>query len=187
MRVFSTTISNLLSGDKIRFSVLVKLDLSSSYYLTDAPYDILFNGNTYSSNGGLISYDSPKYSSIVDREAYTINITDHNGTYRSEVQSGVVGKGVEVYGIIQNPSTNEYLTDPADAILVYKGKLDKANFFVDDIENIVSFECASPMANLDLVNTIITSRDGMDQISDTDTSFDSIYDDNEIIIKWGKT
>jgi hypothetical protein len=32
----------------------------------------------------------------------------------------------------------------------------------------------------------ITSRDGMDQRSSTDTSFDEIYKNSEINLKWGK-
>jgi len=32
----------------------------------------------------------------------------------------------------------------------------------------------------------MTSRDGMDQKSSTDTSFDQIYESSAIEIKWGK-
>jgi len=37
-----------------------------------------------------------------------------------------------------------------------------------------------------LVRSFITSKDGMDQKSDTDTSFDEVYSGNEITVKWGK-
>ena len=42
------------------------------------------------------------------------------------------------------------------------------------------------MADLDSVNVIYSSKDGMDQLSATDTSFDEIYDGAEIATKWGK-
>jgi hypothetical protein len=39
---------------------------------------------------------------------------------------------------------------------------------------------------LDAVNVFYTSRDGMDQRSTTDTSFDDMFEDGEIKYKWGK-
>jgi hypothetical protein len=42
------------------------------------------------------------------------------------------------------------------------------------------------MSDLDAVNTFYVSRDGMDQKSFSDTSFDDMYQDIEIKYKWGK-
>jgi hypothetical protein len=42
------------------------------------------------------------------------------------------------------------------------------------------------MSDLDMVRSIITSKDGMDQLSSTDTSFDSIFKDKSVSVKWGK-
>ena len=42
------------------------------------------------------------------------------------------------------------------------------------------------MSDLDMVKPFISSKDGMDQKSATDTSFDEVYEDNEITLKWGK-
>jgi hypothetical protein len=47
-------------------------------------------------------------------------------------------------------------------------------------------EGTSPMADLDLVKNFIASKNGMDQKSTSDTSFDQIYDGSEITIRWGK-
>ena len=48
-------------------------------------------------------------------------------------------------------------------------------------------EGTSPMSDLDLVNPFITSADGMDQKNASDTSFDEIYENSEITLKWGKS
>ena len=42
------------------------------------------------------------------------------------------------------------------------------------------------MSDLDAVNSFISSKAGMDQVSSTDTSFDFIFEDSEAEIKWGK-
>lgn len=42
------------------------------------------------------------------------------------------------------------------------------------------------MSDLDIIVPFISSRDGMDQKSSSDTSFDKIYGDNLVKLKWGK-
>jgi hypothetical protein len=48
-------------------------------------------------------------------------------------------------------------------------------------------ECSSPMADLDLKRTLITSKDAMRGLSPTDSSFDQVYEGSKgIDLLWGK-
>lgn len=185
MRTFSPTVESLLNSDNIKFFFLIKLSFNSDYYLTSYHEDILFEGNTYSANSGLFEVDSPKFSSVIDREAYRIVVLDNFNEMKQEIENNVVGKPIEVkLGFID--VNGNALTNPEDTVSVYKGYVDSPSSANDWDRKIVSFEGTSALADLDMVNSFVTSRDGMDQFSSADTSFDQIYENSAIEIKWGK-
>ena len=78
------------------------------------------------------------------------------------------------------------MLDPADIINVYNGTLDRPRISNDFEEVIVSLEGSSPMDAFDAVNVMMISKDVMNQYSDTDNSFDKVYDNVEIELNWGK-
>ncbi|MDB4378635.1 DUF2163 domain-containing protein [bacterium] len=185
MRKFSNVVKTVLASDSIEFFFLIKLEFTQTYYLTSYSSDIDFDGNTYSANGGLYEYDSPKMSSVVDRESYRVVIADLSNIMLNEYLSNVVGKPMTVYaGFIDS---NGYpITNPSDVIMVYKGFVDKPTIQNDFEKKLAILEGTSPMSDLDAVNTFYVSRDGMDQKNLSDTSFDDMYQDIEIKYKWGK-
>jgi hypothetical protein len=185
MRVFSSVVEAVLASDNIKFFFLIKLSFNSNYYITSHGQDIFFDGNTYSANGGLFEVDSPKFSSVIDREAYRIVVIDNLNAMKAEIESNVVGKPIEVkLGFLDTDGSP--IVTPADVLSVYKGYVDSPTITNDWDKKVVSFEGTSALADLDMVNSFITSRDGMDQKSSTDTSFDQIYESSAIEIKWGK-
>jgi hypothetical protein len=185
MRVFSSVVEAVLASDDIEFFFLIKLSFNSNYYITSHGQDIVFDGNTYSANGGLFEVDSPKFSSVIDREAYRIVVLDNLNAMKAEIESNVVGKPIDVkLGFLD--TNGDPITAPADVLSVYSGYVDAPTISNDWDKKVVSFEGTSALADLDMVNSFITSRDGMDQKSATDTSFDQIYDSSAIEIKWGK-
>jgi hypothetical protein len=185
MRKFSNTVKTVLNSNNIHYFFLIKLQFTQTYYLTSYTSDIEFEGNTYVANGGLYEYDFPKMSSVIDRESYKVVIADLSNIMLNEYLANVVGKPMTVYaGFLDS---NGYpITNPSDMIIVYKGFVDKPTIQNDFENKIAILEGTSPMSDLDAVNTFYVSRDGMDQKSFSDTSFDDMYQDIEIKYKWGK-
>lgn len=185
MRKFSVTVNNLLNNDTIRFYFLIKLEFTQTYYITDFHSNITFLGNTYLADGGIFEYDSPKASSVVDRESYKVVLSDISDSLLAEFRNGVVGKPITVYAGFLNVNGEPIVTSN-DVLLVYKGFVDSPAIENNFESKMAIIEGTSPMADLDAVNVFMTSRDGMDQRSATDTSFDDMNQDNEIKQKWGK-
>lgn len=185
MRQFSTALQTVLDSDVIEYAFLIKLSFNSSYYLTSNSYDVVYDGNTYTANSGLYNVDSPKLSTVVDRESYTIVVADLLDQMLAEFKLNVIGKPVEVHLALKD-ANGDLLTSTTDVINVYKGTVDKPSISNDFDEKLATLQGSSPMSDLDLVKSFITSKDGMDQKSATDTSFDEVYDSSEITIKWGK-
>lgn len=186
MRTFSSTVKSILDSNNIKFFFLIKLEFVQTYYLTSYSSDIEFEGNVYSANGGLYEYDSPKMSSVVDRESYKIIIADLSNNMLQEFMANVVGKPITVYAGFIDPATNQPILNPSDVIMVYKGFVDKPGINNDFESKYATIEGTSPMSDLDAVNVFYVSRDGMDQKNLNDTSFDDMYQDIEIKYKWGK-
>jgi len=185
MRTFSSTVQTILNSGNIKFFFLIKLSFNSNYYLTSHSGDITFGGDIYSANGGLFEVDSPRFSSVIDREAYRVVVLDNLNAMKSEIESNVVGKPIEVrLGFLD--TNDEPITTSGDVLFVYKGYVDAPTVSNDWERKAVSFEGTSALADLDMVNSFITSRDGMDQVSGADTSFDQIYETTAIEVKWGK-
>jgi hypothetical protein len=185
MRQFSSNVQTVLDSDIVKFFFLIKLEFSQDYYLTSHHTDITFDGDIYVADGGLYEYDSPKQSSVVDRESYKIVLSDISNTMINEFRLNVVGKNITVYAGFMD-SNGEPLLSTSDMILVYKGYVDSPAIENNWETKTAVLEGTSPMSDLDAVNPFYTSRDGMNQKNQADTSFDDMFQDSEIKLKWGK-
>lgn len=186
MRSFSNNVQDALDRDPIRVFYLIQLDLGSTYYYTSFTSDLIYDGNTYNSDGALISLSSYRNNSIIDRAAYTVVFSDIDGILKAEIDAGnVIGKPISVkVGFLDEDGTPMLATP--DIIDVYTGTIDRPRSSNNFEALTVTFEGSSPMGNLDAVNSFFVSRDGMQQVDTSDTSFDSVYDNMEIELKWGK-
>ncbi len=185
MRQFSTAVQTVLDSDLIEYAFLIKLEFTQTYYLTSNSYDVVYEGNTYLANTGLYEFDSPKFSTVIDRESYKVVISELFDEMLPEFRANVVGKPIEVLVVFRD-ANGDLLLSAGEAIHAYKGTVDKPSISNDFGEKLAILEGTSPMSDLDLVRPFIASKNGMDQISTTDTSFDDIFDGNEITLKWGK-
>ncbi len=193
MRTFSSTIQNIFNQTTIEFFILIELNFSNNYYLSSLPYDIVYpagaGGNTYTANSGIIEYDSPKFSSVVDRESYKIVISDHLDAMKTEIEANVVGKPITVRVGFLDSNGDPILTSN-EVLTIYKGTVDSPSISNSFDSKLVVLEGTSPMSDLDIVNSFISSKDGMKNKvanpSITDTSFDRIYGESRIKLKWGK-
>ncbi len=185
MRTFSTTIQNLIDDGRIDFFYLMELNFNNDYYFTTAPFSFSYNGHNWLSDGGIFSMDTPKFNNIVDREAYTVTLLDFDDVMMAEFEANVIGKPITVWlGFFDE--NGDPLLNSTDIIQVYKGVVDSPSISNDWETKVATIQGTSPMSDLDMVNSFISSKDGMDQVSSSDTSFDSVYIDSALNLKWGK-
>jgi len=185
MRTFTTAVQNIINNDQFKYFFLIKLSLNNTYYFTSHWNDITYDSQTWISDGGMFEVDSPKFSSILDREAYRVVITDLVDQIGDEFRTGVVGKPIQVFvGFLD--ANNDPLLGTGDIINIYSGFVDTPTVENTWETKLASIEGTSPMSDLDSINLFMVSKDGMDQRSSTDTSFDKVFEDSEINIKWGK-
>ena len=102
------------------------------------------------------------------------------------MRANIVGKDMLVRVGLLDPSTNQPLLNATDVLTIYKGFVDKPEVIYTWDTKLATIEGTSPMADLDMINSFITSRDSMHQRNSNDTSFDEIYDSSELDLKWGK-
>ena len=185
MRTISAATQAVLDSDNVKIIFLMELQFSSTYRFTSYHSDLVYDGNTYIADGGMFEFDSPKFSSVVDRESYKIVIADQAALMLSEFRVNVIGKPINVKVALLDVNGNPML-DVDDVLSVYNGFVDSPSISNDFEQKLAIIEGTSPMSDLDMVRSFITSKAGMDQHSSIDTSFDEIYDNKQTTVKWGK-
>ena len=185
MRTISAATQAVLDSDNVKVVFLMELQFSSTYRFTSYHSDLVYDGNTYIADGGMFEFDSPKFSSVVDRESYRIVIADQAALMLAEFRANVIGKPINVKVALLDLNGNPML-DTDDVLSVYNGFVDSPSISNDFEQKLAIIEGTSPMSDLDMVRSFITSKAGMDQHSSIDTSFDEIYDNKQTTVKWGK-
>jgi hypothetical protein len=184
-RSFSNSFTAALNSNSLNYFFLIELELNSTAYYTSFHRNIVYDGHTWLGDGGVFSIEPPNFSSILDREAYTIVLTDIADSVSDSFKLGVIGNTIKVsLGLLD--SNGDPLLGAGDVSPTYSGFIDSPSVNISWDEKTAKIEGTSPMADLDQVNLTMVSKDGMDQKNSTDTSFDSIYEDSETHISWGK-
>lgn len=185
-RSFSSAVqARIDSDDRLKYFFLIELKFNSTYRFTSLSQDVSWDSQTWTSDGGLFEVDAPRFSSVIDREAYRVVLTDLDEALHAEFQAGVIGKEINVWAGFLDDS-NQPLLGADDVVSLYGGYVDSPEVVIDWDTKTASLQGTSPMADLDQVKSIMVSRDGMDQFSSSDTSYDALFEDSEILIKWGK-
>lgn len=187
MRSVSTAFRLALDSSRPKFFLLGKIEFDdTTIYLSSLSMTVIFNGDTYLKGSKIVSFGPPRISSSVDREIYELIISDHSNTLLTKLRQGGIGSLVSVYAGFFGPSGLPLL-DPEDVILAYQGTIDSGAVVANKEDKICKISASSPMGNLDAIGAYMVSKDGMDQISETDTSFDEVIAGSKAIdIKWGK-
>lgn len=159
--------------------------VNTRYRFSTLSYEIEVEGNIYQKDPGILDYDQPRQSSTVDREAFTLVISDNFNVFKNIINFSQASSPVKVrVGFFNEDGTPN--TSSENFLVSYEGFIDKVSYSNDFEEALITFEFSSPMQDLGLVKTLITSKSGMDQFSLIDTSFDKIIDENESVLLWGK-
>lgn len=192
----SATVQALMGSPALNFFYLVKINNNQFY--TSAPYNVTMDdGITYVADSGLMGVEPPRISSVVDRASYKISFADSGMNMKSYFEQGAVGDPVVVR--IGFFNTLDYTADGvapdlyfpqlANTMTVYSGVVDGQSYSIDFGQGEVNavIECASPMADLDMIRAFKTNKDSMSTRNPLDTSFDQVFDGSgSISYNWGK-
>jgi hypothetical protein len=143
----------------------------------------------FTHDGRIVSLDPPHISTSVDREIYRVVLADP-GYAMVSVFGNIVGKDVEVYMGVTDAGTPLVSAAEEELILLYKGKADSFSYEVDtaeagEVRAVVA--CASPMADLDGITQLFTSKTEIRNIDPSDTSFEHVYEGSgKAEFLWGK-
>ena len=185
-RTFDTAVQTVLDSGLVKYFYFIKLEFTNdTYRFTSHGSNLTWESQTWNSDGGLFEVDSPNFSTVVDREAYKVIVTDFDDEFADEFKVGVIGKPIQVWIGFCN-SSNQPLLGAGQVVPLYKGFVDSPSVNIDWDNKTAVIEGTSPMSDLDQTNTTMVSKNGMDNLSLTDTSYDSIFEDSETVIKWGK-
>lgn len=198
MRVFSENIKVILSAEDLAAFYLVKIEINGvTLYHTTLPYDVTVAGlGTFSSENNLVKIEAPRLTTVVDRSAYKLIYADPEFEFKSQFELGAIGSKVWVYIGFFN-STDSTLGDaepgapllnPEDVLQVYSGIIDSHGYAVsEDGEVLATFECASPMADLNSKNFFITTNAELRKVDVTDTALEYVHETStSVSLGWGK-
>jgi hypothetical protein len=187
-------------------ATLLQQDSISYFYLVDVGNgvmrhasinrDLVVGGVAYSGNNTLVMVDAPRLSPVVDRESYKVTYLDNDYTYKPLFEAGFVGKPFKVMlgffnttgSVLNGVQPGEPLLSTSDIIVAYEGFVDTQTYVIGVNDKVtLTIEGASPMGSLDLVRSVLTSKDYMNQIAPGDTSFDQLFlGSAPIQLLWGK-
>jgi len=186
MRTLSAAALAALNLSDPKFFLLAEIAFDVPVRATSLPYAVTYNSNTYYADTAVVSFGPPKVSNSVDREVYELTLIDNSNEFQAYARGGINGTSLTVYAGFLD-ANDQPLLNTADVFIAYKGFIDTAVVSNDGATKLFIIKAASPMGNLDATGGYLVSKDGMDQVSLTDTSFDDIYNGSKPInLKWGK-
>jgi len=175
-----------LNTDEVGVFFLVHLQFSNDYFLTTLPYSVTWNGNLYETEANLLNFESPRATTVVDRQAYKLRLSGLDPDIQAEVEAGIIHRPVSIrMGFIVGGTPN---TGLADLMHVYSGTVANVKKVITEQEQAFAVECSAPLSDLDAKSTLFTTRDGIKQFDPTDTCFDQIAEGSaEFSLNWGKS
>jgi hypothetical protein len=173
------------------FHLVAVRNQDSPIFLTDHFSDLVYMGDTYQANSGLVSIDLPISTNIVDRAEYKFVYLDSDLSTSLWLESAnLTGTLVSIYMGLIDPETDLPLTAPGDVITVYEGFIDTTPRKIDLKEYggaVVEVLLTSPIANLDRKRTVITSDEFMRGQVSGDTCFNQVHEGSRaVVVRWGK-
>lgn len=203
MRTSSTVVSTLISSGSIKYFILV--ELAGLKYTTYAADITMKNGaasyGPFLADNGLQGIDPPRMSSVVDREAYKVTLTDPAFALRTTM-SAAIGKKLAVYfGFINSLSVSVTgsdgvavapgfpLLDMRDTISSYGGIVNGSEYAIEPSEGtaVLTVTGSSPLVDLDAIRSVVTSQAYAQGRRAGDTSYDEAHAASKsIVMNWGK-
>lgn len=205
MKKLSSLVLNFLNHGIFSTFALLDIEMGeASFHFTTLPTDATIGGIAYTADNSLVSFDTPKSTTAVDKATFKLTFADTAFAFRDVASVAAAGGSIRIrvgfYNINDNDiiSTNlltfepgQPILDAADFVIMHEGAIDKPAYTFSESSGVVfELTCASPMAALDLVNSFYTTRFSLQQRvkGTTDTCFDKVsLGGTAAQIKWGKT
>lgn len=185
MKSNSADILAALNNENVGIFFLVHLEWANDHFLTTLPYEITWNGNIYKSETNILSFESPRSTTVVDRQAYKVRLSGLDPDIQAEVEASIIHKPVRIkLGFLQDGIPNLGL----DKLMhVYSGTVANVKKTINQGEQAFVVECSAPLSDLDAKSTLFTTKDGIRQFDASDTSFDQVAEgSSEYSLNWGK-
>lgn len=198
MKTFSPVIETILASGELSGFYLVKVELRNLTLMhTTLPYDVTIAGlGSFTANNTLVRVETPRFESTVTRSAYKLVYADPELEFKNYFEQGAVGSKVTVWlgffnsleSVVGGVPPGSPILNPEDITLVYAGVLDSHGFVINSEEEILStFECSSPMANLNAKKFFLTTDAELKKRNVNDTAFKYVHETStKLSLAWGK-
>jgi hypothetical protein len=196
-RTFSDVVKILLSSDNIAIFYLIDIVFPhTTLKHSTLPYTVTIPSlGTYNANSNLKSVEAPRLTNIVDRVSYKVVYADPDFEFKEYFELGAAGSSVTIRLGFFNPLDVEIggagpgspILTPENILVVYKGVIDSHGYVVDDGESIATFECSSPMADLNQKTFYVTTDAEQRKRNPSDVSLENMHLSSEAqTLNWGK-
>jgi hypothetical protein len=196
----SANVQNLLQENLISIFLLLKIyerNIDTNVVtvikaLTTNSYDLtMSNGQTYLSNGQILSVDPPAVSTTVGRDIFKIRLADPGFIEGQYADAGYIGKSVELRIGFLDRATQSAIVNINDTFISYAGKIEGTAYQVN-LEALgeasLEISCSNPMADLDYTKSLFTGKEFVRSRNPLDASCDEVFASSGALgLKWGKT
>ena len=171
-----------LQKDAFNFCYLVYFDFSTDLYLTDWAHDIVYDGDTYSANGHLLSVGSPIENNQLSVGSIKVSLSGVEQSYISIfLQQDWINRRVKI--------DKAFISDSGQVIgapiPVYDGQISKFNIDENDSESAIDVTITSHWANFEMKTGRFTNNNSQQYHFNGDLGFE--YAANSVKdIKWGR-
>lgn len=198
MRSFSEVVWQILENGNPSIFYLVRIQFpSQTLQHTTLPYDVTVPSiGSFDGDSNLQSIEAPRLTSIVDRATYKVVYADPEFELKNLFELGATGSQVTIYMGFINTLDSAVLgavpgapiLDPAAIIVAYSGIIDTHGYAItEDGESVATFECSSPMADLDQKTYFVTTDAELRKRAPNDSAFSMLHIGSESqTLKWGK-
>ena len=188
MSKLNTRLKALVSQPVVESFYLVRVaDFRTTTFFDDV---VTSDGQTYLAGNYLKAVDPPRLSSTVDRQQYTIVLSDVDSVFGQYAEVGLIGRVAEVCVGFVDQDTGQPELNRDNLLVLYRGRVDGTGYKTTTNEigtNDFIVRCTSPMGNLDATKAYYTSKDFIQSIDPTDTAYDQLYEGaGKINLKWGR-
>jgi hypothetical protein len=172
-----------IEKDAVRTAHLIQLDLTTTVYMTDAGFDIDYDGDTYTASSHLLEIGSVSESSDVRVGTVSLTLSGVEQTFIAAfLGNNYIGKQAIIYRIFLD-SASAIIGDP---ILIYDGRIDGFDISEGKNDSRISIDLASHWSDFERKAGRYTNPNSQALFFTGDKGFDfaaNIVKD----IRWGRT
>lgn len=172
-----------IEKDSVTMCHLIKMSLSTVQYMTDAAFNIDYDGNTYTSSDYLLSFGSVDESSDVRVGSLSIELSAVGQSFTSAFLSNpYIGKQVIIYRAFLD-SSGSIIGVP---VVIYDGRIDGFDLNEGQEESVINVSVASHWSDFEKKAGRYTNTNSQSLFFTGDDGFE--FAGNTVKdIKWGRT